>query len=101
MSDSNELTASLARLEEWARHSEALAKSAERDRAEMIKQLNDLSTLQSQLIRDMAVVKPVTDMVTSVRYKVGGAAVAFGVLGTIIWAGITFFKDFILHNVLG
>ena len=100
MTTATELTASLARLEEWARHSEALALKAEQDRSEMIKQLHELAVVQKQLVDDMEAVKPVTDMVSSLKAKLAGAMVVFGFIGTILWAGISFFREQLL-NALG
>lgn len=100
MSISLDMAASLARLEEWARHSEALALKAEQDRTEMIQKLFELSETQKQLVVDMEAVKPVTDMVSSLKAKFAGAMVVLGIIGTIIWAGVSFFKEQLL-NALG
>lgn len=95
------LVASLARLEEWARHSEALAMKAEVDRAEMITKLYELSEVQNKLVADMETVKPVTDMVSSLKAKLTGAAVVLGVIGTLFWTGITYFQEAIVKWVSG
>jgi hypothetical protein len=96
-----DLTASLARLEEWARHSEALAMKAEADRAEMITKLHKLSEVQNKLVEDMEKVKPVTDMVTSVKAIVTGATIVLGMIGALFWAGLHYFQEAIVKWITG
>ena len=45
------------------------------------------------LKRDMEAVKPVTDMVTSLRSKMAGAMMLLGFIGTIAWGGVVFFRE--------
>ena len=101
MSTVNELAASLARLEEWARHSESLAKKAEEDRAEMMRQLYQVSATQKKLVDDMEEVKPVTDMVQSLRAKATGAMLVLGMIGTVAIAAFSYFKEAIIKVLWG
>jgi len=59
-----------------------------------------LEQLQA-LHRDMQQVKPVTDMVSSLRSKVTGGLIVLGFLGAVAWTGILFFKDAMLKLILG
>lgn len=101
MTISNELAASLARLEEWARHSEAAAKKADADRQEMMQHLQEIAGIQKVLVSDMKDVKPVTDMIKSFRSKLTGAFLVLGIIGAVIWAAISFFKESILKLLSG
>lgn len=94
-------TASLARLEEWARHSESLQLRAEDDRAAMMKQLSELSDVTKRLVDEMTDVKTVTTMVKSVRARLAGGLIVLGIIGTIAWAGIQFFREEVLKFLTG
>lgn len=95
------LTASLARLEEWARHSDIAQRKAEEDRGEMMKRLEEIASIQKVLVDDMQEVKPVTDMVKTVRSKLTGAVVVLGFIGTIVWTAVSFFKESIIKFLSG
>lgn len=76
---------------------------AENDRAHMIKDIGDLKDGQTelrngqkQLAADMSEVKPVTDMVTSLRARLVGAGIVLGIIGAVTWAGLQFFKETII-----
>ncbi len=74
----------------------AMAKG-ESDRAAMMAAISALTQGQLELASDMADVKPVTDMVTSLRARMFGAMIVLGVIGAVAWAGVQFFKDAIIH----
>lgn len=101
MTTLTEVTTSLARLEEWARHAEATAQKADEDRQEMMKQLTLLTKNQENLLSDMKEVKPVTDMVSAVRNKLVGASLILGIIGTLLTSALLYFKDAISEIIWG
>ena len=83
--------------------SEAVTKMVAHDRAnaEMTRsavsaELTDIRHGQDDVLRRLAAIEPVTDLVTSVWSKVMGGMMLLGVLGGIAWAGIVFFKEIIV-----
>lgn len=70
---------------------------ADNDRTTMMAAIGDLKQGQRELAADMAEVKPVTDMVTSLRARIFGAMVVLGIIGAVAWAGVLFFKDAIIR----
>jgi cell division septum initiation protein DivIVA len=106
--ESGNMTSSLARLEEWAKHSEDMAARAESDRKEMLKdqkemlgQLTALASTQKKLVEDMAEVKPVTDMVSAVRNKLAGALIVLGFIGAVFTSAFLYFKEVIIRAIWG
>lgn len=70
---------------------------ASEEREKTLQAVAKLAQEQSQLLRDMAEVKPVTDMVSGFRARVMGGLMVLGVIGAIIWAGVQFFKEQIIR----
>ena len=77
------------------------ALSADRTTAEMARsavstELRDIRHSQTDALRRLEKIEPVTDMVTSVRSLVTGGIMLLGVMGGVAWAGVAFFKDIIV-----
>jgi hypothetical protein len=53
------------------------------------------------LHHDMQEVKPVTDMVSSLRAKVSGGLIVLGFIGAVAWTAVLFFKESLLRFFLG
>jgi len=70
--------------------------SAELSRAAVSAELTDIRHSQSDMVRRLDKIEPVTDLVTSVRSQVTGGLILLGVIGGIAWAGVVFFKDIIV-----
>lgn len=64
------------------------------ERQEILSQLRELH-------HDMKEVKPVTDMVSSLRARVSGGVMVLGFIGAIAWSGMLFFKDVIVRFLTG
>lgn len=105
-SEMHDQSSSLARLEEWAKHSEDMAARAEQDRKEMLsdqkkmlEQLIAMAATQQKLVEDMAEVKPVTDMVSAVRNKMAGALIVLGFIGAVFTSALLYFKELIFKTL--
>lgn len=61
-------------------------KRAAEERHEMLQGLHELRAT-------MAEVKPVTDMVQSLRGRLAGAMIVVGFIGTVAWGGVLFWKE--------
>ena len=90
-------------LERMERRSEEDRKSlavdraaAELSRAAVSAELTDIRHSQSDMVRRMDKVEPVTDLVTSVRSQIAGGLILLGVIGGVAWGGVVFFKDVIV-----
>ena len=70
--------------------------NAEMARSAVSAELTDIRHGQDDVLRRLAAIEPVTDLVTSVRSRVTGGLMLLGVLGGIAWAGIVFFKEIIV-----
>lgn len=93
MTVATELAALQATMDAFVKAQEKVNDEAKIDRAALLREVRALQTDQTRLVEDMAEVKPVTDMVTSVRSRLIGMMILLGVLGTIVWAGMLFFKE--------
>lgn len=71
--------------------------SAELSRAAVSAELTDIRHSQSDMVRRLDKIEPVTDLVTSVRSKIAGGLILLGVIGSIATAGIMLFKEMILE----
>ena len=95
------LTAILTRMERRSDDDrKALAddrRGAELARSAVSAELTDIRHGQTDVLRRLGRIEPVTDLVTSVRSKIIGAGIVLGVLGAVAWAGFQFFKDVILE----
>jgi hypothetical protein len=60
-------------------------------------ELANIRHSQIDVLRRLDRIEPVTDLVTSVRSRMTGGVMLLGVLGGIAWAGVLFFKEFILE----
>ncbi len=86
--------------ERLSNHIDATEKAMAEDRRE-----RQLAAAERQAIiakletlhRDMQDVKPVTDMVTSLRAKITGGIIVLGFIGTVAWGGVVLFKDQLLR----
>ena len=83
--------------------SDAIAKIVSRDRAnaEMTRSavsadLNIIRLRQTDVLRRLDKIEPVTNLVTSFRSMVTGGLILLGVIGTVVWSAATFFKELIL-----
>jgi hypothetical protein len=72
-------------------------RGAELARSAVSAELADIRHGQTDVLRRLDRIEPVTDLVTSVRSRVTGGLILLGVLGGIAWAGVLFFKEFILE----
>jgi len=94
------LTAILTRMERMSDDDrKALAddrRGAELARSAVSAELTDIRHSQTDVLRRLDRIEPVTDLVTSVRSRVTGGLMLLGVLGGIAWAGIVFFKELIV-----
>jgi hypothetical protein len=90
--------------ERLTNHIDATEKAMAEDRRERALAAEErraiLNRLES-LHHDMQEVKPVTDMVSSLRAKVSGGLIVLGFIGAVAWTAILFFKDALLRFFLG
>lgn len=91
------LAALTATVNMFMAESRAAAAKGESGQVAMMAAISALTQGQLELASDMADVKPVTDMVTSLRARMFGAMIVLGVIGAVAWAGVQFFKDAIIH----
>jgi Protein of unknown function (DUF1515) len=101
MTTATELAALTAIVQGFIKSAEKAADKADHDRAQMMRDIGELKDGQRQLSEDMAEVKPVTDMVTSLRSRMIGAGIVLGLIGAVAWAGVLFFKDAIIRFLEG
>ncbi len=101
MTVATELATIDERLRNFIIQAERAQHEASVDRAEMMRAITALTHTQRQLSDDMAEVKPVTEMVSSLRAKIVGAGIVLGVIGTLAWTGILFFKTQIINILSG
>lgn len=74
----------------------ALGEKAAKERADARAALADLQAGQTDLLRRVNDMEPVTKMVTGWKARLTGALMLAGYAGAVIWAGAVFFKDWIL-----
>jgi len=101
MTTATELAALTERL---SNHIDATEKAMEEDRRERLMAAAERQAILSRLNdlhRDMQEVKPVTDMVSSLRSKVIGGMMVLGFIGTVAWGGILFFKEQLVRLLSG
>ena len=96
-----QLAALTATFEAFAKSQERHNAKAESDRSTMMEGITSQGRALEKLADDMAEVKPVTDMVTGLHAKFMGAAIILGIVGTIAWAGVLFFKEAIIRLLSG
>lgn len=89
------------RLSNFMEQATAAADKADADRKHMMADISELKDGQRKLSDDMKQVKPITDMVSGIKAKMTGAAIVLGVIGTVAWAGVLFFKDQIIRLLEG
>jgi hypothetical protein len=95
------LTAILTRMERQSdedrktladeRHNADLSRSA------ISAELADIRHSQIDVQRRLDRIEPITDLVTSVRSRAAGGVILLGVIGTVAWTGVVFFKDIIVE----
>jgi hypothetical protein len=100
MTTATELAALRATFEAFVKAQEAANAAAAEDRKATKATVDQIARVQGQLVAEMSEVKPVTDMVSSLRAKLAGAMIVLGIIGALAWAGIQFFKQQII-NMLG
>jgi soluble cytochrome b562 len=71
--------------------------SSELARAAVSAELADIRHGQSDMVRRLDKIEPVTNLVTSVRSQITGGLILLGVIGGIAWGGVVFFKDMIME----
>lgn len=101
MNTATELAALTERL---SNHIDNTEKAMAEDRADRAMASAERHLMMSQLKdlhRDMQQVKPVTDMVSSLRAKVAGGMIVLGIIGAAAWTGMLFFKESILRFLIG
>ena len=93
-------TAILERMERQAAEDRMERKEAQREteiaRLAVSAELADIRHSQTDVVKRLDKIEPVTDLVTSVRSRVTGGMMLLGVIGGIAWAGVLFFKETIL-----
>ncbi|MDZ7905692.1 MAG: hypothetical protein U5N55_07925 [Cypionkella sp.] len=90
--------------ERLSNHIDVTEKALQADRAERQLAAAERQAILSrvnELHRDMQDVKPVTDMVSSLRAKVSGGIIVLGFIGAVAWTGILFFKEQITDFLTG
>jgi len=60
-------------------------------------ELTDIRHGQDNMTRRLDKIEPVTELFTSLKSKVAGALVVFGLIGALLTSGIMFFRDIILE----
>jgi hypothetical protein len=63
---------------------------------DLLQTLGKLAATQERHDRELAEVKPVTDMVTGLKARATGALMLLGVIGAIVWTGVQFFRQWII-----
>jgi len=71
-------------------------RDADLARSAVSAELTDIRHGQTDVLRRLGRIEPVTDMVTSVRSRVTGGIMLLGVIGGVAWAGLVFFKEIIV-----
>jgi len=69
---------------------------AELARSAVSAELTDIRHGQDSMTRRLDKIEPVTELFTSLKSKVAGALVVFGIIGALLTSGIMFFRDIIL-----
>ncbi len=101
MTTATELAALRASFEAFLKIYEVQSAEAASERKRMLDVVTKLTVGQDRLVEQMAEVKPVTDFVDSFRAKIAGGLIVLGLIGTIAWAGVQFFKQQILSFLGG
>ena len=86
--------------ERLSNHIDATERAIAEDRRERVLAAEERHAIIAKLEalhRDMQAVKPVTDMVTSLRAKITGGVIVLGFIGTVAWGGVILFKDQLLR----
>lgn len=63
--------------------------------------LHELHVATEDTRKRMDKVEPVADMVTSWRARLAGALLVLGVIGTLLWTGVTLFRDEVKAIIFG
>jgi len=100
----NQIAAAMAILTRIERRAEEDRKALSDDRAKaelarsaVSAELTDIRHGQDNMTRRLDKIEPVTDLFTSLKSKVAGALVVFGIIGALLTSGIMFFRDIILE----
>jgi len=71
--------------------------NAEMTRSAVSAELTDIRHGQENMVKRLDKIEPVTELFTSLKSKVAGALVVFGLIGALATSGIMFFRDIILE----
>lgn len=71
-------------------------RNADLARSAVSAELADIRHSQTDVLRRLDRIEPVTDLVTSVRGRITGGLMLLGIIGGIGWAGLVLFKEIIL-----
>ena len=91
--DRKERKAESAAITKMVAHDRA---NAEMTRSAVSADLTVIRHGQTDVLRRLDKIEPVTNLVTSFRSMVTGGLILLGVIGTVVWSAATFFKEFIL-----
>ena len=97
MTAAAEIAALRASFEAFVKAQEAATAEAAQERKATKATVDQIARQQDKLIAEMEEVKPVTDMVSSLRAKVTGGLIVLGVIGAIFWAAVQFFRQQIIN----
>lgn len=101
MTTATELAALTERLSNHIDATERAWDEVSRERVIAAAERQAILTRLDALHRDMQNVKPVTDMVSSLRAKVSGGLLVLGFIGAIAWTAVLFFKEQLVRIFLG
>ena len=90
--------------ERLSNHIDTTERAQDEDRRERALAAEERRAILSRLDalhQDMQKVKPVTDMVNSLKSKVSGGLIVLGFIGAVAWTSVLFFKESLLRFLLG
>lgn len=97
MSTATELAALTERLNNFIDITEKSQIEDRRERVLAAEERKAILFKVEQLHRDMNEVKPVTDMVDSLKAKITGGLLVLGTIGAVLWSGVLFFREAIVN----
>ena len=101
MSTATELAALTERLANHIDYVEKSLEDAHRERQLAAEERRAILERLATLSKDMQDVKPVTDMVDSLRSKIAGGLLVLGFIGAIALGVVTYFKEQVNHFLFG
>lgn len=100
MNTAAELAALTERLAGHMDYVEKAMAEAHRERQLAAEERRAIMLQLSKLDDDMNKVKPVTDMVSSLKYKITGGLVVLGVIGMVFWSAALYFREQIVKIIM-